>query len=290
MGYTKKIKLLALDLDGTLFYPKNYFTLITNKNVKMIRDFVNQGGHICVVTGRTLKIKKQIEKRLGCKISFIGCNGSFFATEDDIVTNKVPLDNKKMLELVSTVDHNYGIRGWLLMGLQDKMYAYTNENFVVKSLIKFATFFRFAYSDKIVISKKKFFEVLENEEVYKLMPVFGLGKKHNDDAYEVFKEFRDKFSEFCTLAHSVSSIEITGVNTSKGKCLLDLAQRNNLNINEIAVVGDSGNDISMFDNFPISFCMDHSVQGVKKHAKFVIKRVSDLENYLQEENEDKLFN
>jgi hypothetical protein len=37
----------------------------------------------------------------------------------------------------------------------------------------------------------------------------------------------------------------------------------------------------MFQAFPgRSFCMDHSLEDVKQHASFVIKRFSDIENYV----------
>jgi hydroxymethylpyrimidine pyrophosphatase-like HAD family hydrolase len=52
-------------------------------------------------------------------------------------------------------------------------------------------------------------------------------------------------------------------------------------VDNVLVVGDSGNDISMFQAFPgRSFCMDHSLEDVKQHASFVIKRFSDIENYV----------
>ena len=47
------------------------------------------------------------------------------------------------------------------------------------------------------------------------------------------------------------------------------------------VVGDSGNDISMFEAYQKnSFCMEHSPDAVKKHAAHVVKRFYDLEKYL----------
>ena len=50
------IKLLATDLDGTLFYPKRKFTLMTRKNAKFLKDFYNAGGKVMLVTGRNYNI------------------------------------------------------------------------------------------------------------------------------------------------------------------------------------------------------------------------------------------
>ena len=51
--------------------------------------------------------------------------------------------------------------------------------------------------------------------------------------------------------------------------------------NELYVIGDSGNDIPMFDAFyHNSFCMNHAVEHVRCHAKHTVKRVYALEEYL----------
>ena len=56
------------------------------------------------------------------------------------------------------------------------------------------------------------------------------------------------------------------------------------------VVGDSGNDISMFLDFPeSSFCMSHGPENVKKRARFVIDRFYELQDFVypSEEKEGK---
>ena len=63
--------------------------------------------------------------------------------------------------------------------------------------------------------------------------------------------------------------------------------RTKINVNlgiskdNILVVGDSGNDVSMFDCFNAnSYCMSHAPDSVKAHAAHVIDKVADLEQIL----------
>ena len=46
-------KILALDLDGTLFYPKGHKRLVSKKNTSFLKRFVEEGNKVVLVTSRT---------------------------------------------------------------------------------------------------------------------------------------------------------------------------------------------------------------------------------------------
>ena len=62
------------------------------------------------------------------------------------------------------------------------------------------------------------------------------------------------------------------------KQLLDVC---NINYDEVAVVGDSGNDIPLFENFENSFVMAQAPEEVKQKAKVRLKSFNDLSNYIK---------
>ena len=45
-------KLIATDLDGTLFYPKKRIKMISKKNLRFLRDRIDKENHIVIVSGR----------------------------------------------------------------------------------------------------------------------------------------------------------------------------------------------------------------------------------------------
>ena len=53
------IKVLATDLDGTLFYPKRKISLISGKNKKFLRKFVKEGKKVILVTAKWQKKSDQ---------------------------------------------------------------------------------------------------------------------------------------------------------------------------------------------------------------------------------------
>ena len=49
---------------------------------------------------------------------------------------------------------------------------------------------------------------------------------------------------------------------------------------EVAVVGDSGNDVPLFEEFPNSFVMRQAHKDVREKARTIIKGVYELEKYV----------
>ena len=57
-------KLLATDLDGTLFYPKEKKRMIEDSNLKVLRDFADEGNEVVIISGRSLNYCLKVKKRV----------------------------------------------------------------------------------------------------------------------------------------------------------------------------------------------------------------------------------
>ena len=85
------------------------------------------------------------------------------------------------------------------------------------------------------------------------------------------KIIREKYSNI-EANWSKNVIEITGKGSGKALTLEKLCEDFNINKDDIYVIGDSGNDISMFKTFhEHSFCMSHAPENVKKYAKYTLE-------------------
>ena len=72
----KSVKLIATDLDGTLFYPKKRSHMVTKENRAFIHRFVGDGGRILLVTGRNAYFGEKVGSKIGHPFDYIACNGS----------------------------------------------------------------------------------------------------------------------------------------------------------------------------------------------------------------------
>ena len=93
---------------------------------------------------------------------------------------------------------------------------------------------------------------------------------------EVKQKLRDKFSHLVEIVSSdLDLINITPKGCTKGNGILKLMEKHHLKIEDVGVVGDSDNDVNMFEVTRFSYCMDHSEEIVKNKASKVVKSVAE---------------
>ncbi len=107
------IKLIATDLDGTLFYPKRRLFVMPHANKKLLREFLADGGKVLMVSGRSIGVFKRVEKMLQHPIGLFGCNGAYFY-DDSGVHDTMPLDPKSVLDFYAFFRNSYSIAAWFI--------------------------------------------------------------------------------------------------------------------------------------------------------------------------------
>lgn len=277
------IKLIATDLDGTLFYPKNHIGGMPRTNRKFIRSFLNQGGELVLITGRNSTIYHRVQRLFKKRISILGCNGSFLFDGKEYLRD-FPMDNKELLKLYLTFKDDYGILAWMLFD-KEKNICCTEVKSTPSTYIPVMNIGNRAsgfYREHIIYGEEKFLEQLQHGKNYKMMPVFGLGKAGKKIAHETAVAILDRVDSFKAV-NSSNSVEITSIQGDKGKGLEEFCRIKGISADEVFVCGDSGNDLAMFSAFPHSFAMSHASEGFKKQANHVIDRLSDLQKYLDHE-------
>ncbi|MFA6796060.1 MAG: HAD family hydrolase [Bacilli bacterium] len=278
------IKLIATDLDGTLFYPKRRFTLLTKKNMKLLKDFSAAGGKIVLVTGRSRRVASKVGKKLNINISVLGCNGAFFYEDNEYKYDK-PIDQQLFMKVYMKMRKNFGIIGWLLLDDTDIMKVSTPVvSNVIILIARLLNRFNFAYREKYLIGEKPFLDAVSSGKCYKLMPVFGMGKGGREKAKSAAIALEDLFGDQLDITIADVSLEITKKGTNKGNALRDYIKEKGISEDEVLVIGDADNDISMLSNFKHSFAMNSGEKEAKRVAKYHIDYVSDIRDCVLDEN------
>ena len=271
-------KVLACDLDGTLFYPRGVRRCISKKNVRFLRRWYDAGNKIVLVTSRahafTEKLKKEIQRPFDT-LNFASAQ----MYHDDQLISDTYMPNKDIKAIFDEIETKYKPLGYMLNYEADELVAYNpkRSGIIFTWLVYIWYFFQFKYREPGKINNEKFLDAIENHKPYKLVTFFGFGKKKRELSKEINKQLR---SNFPSLESSWSIIvnEITPKGCNKGDGLVEYCRKLNINHDDVYVVGDSGNDISMFNAFhEHSYCMAHAYPSVKKYAKHVITRVHKLD-------------
>jgi Cof subfamily protein (haloacid dehalogenase superfamily) len=273
-------KVICTDLDGTLFYPRNRFRMVGKQNRSFIKHFYNDGGKVLLVSGRNRFMSEKVGQKLDHPFDYIACNGAAICSDGQLI-REVSFDNQEVTNLVAEIRKQYN---------PPLIFLFTREdNFIMtRTDVSHWTNFVYAlyelcqgtYREPHIRSDKVFAESLQKGHIYKVMVMFGVSKKKKHLAMEVNKEFRLRYpnAEFSWIGEF---IEITPKGCSKKEGIEFYLDYHHIPRDNVLVVGDSGNDISMFEAWKEnSFCMEHGPAEVKKHASHIIKRFYDLEDYL----------
>ena len=92
---------------------------------------------------------------------------------------------------------------------------------------------------------------------------------------------RERFPDrYEILPTSHDYIEITRKGVHKGKAVRMIMEQLHLKPEDIAVIGDGDNDISLFQEIPLSFAMSHANDQVKQAAAHIVKNVAEAVAYV----------
>lgn len=273
-------KLIATDLDGTLFYPKKRIKMISKKNLRFLRDRIDKGDHIVIVSGRNYEYGKKVETLVGRPLDFVNCNGAFIKVNGEITQN-IGLGDR-IIEIYEKLRQKFNVCASTIMSEEFPLLINPGKyHGFFKFLLTVAYSFQGVYAeDYLFVDDNAEQNELLNGKVYKLMLFFGLNRKAKKQAIAAHEFLKENYKEVES-AFTGAYLEITPAGCNKSEGLKKVLNYYKKEPNELYVIGDSGNDIPMFDAFyHNSFCMKHAAEHVRCHAKHTVKRVYALEEYL----------
>ncbi len=282
-----KTQVIATDLDGTLFYPKKRIMLIPKDSKRFLRRFIDDGGKLLVVTGRGKYFADKVAKSLKRPVDVVGCNGSLIVSNEQVLRETF-FSREELKELLGEIRRENKL---MFISLFCK-----NCNFVIDvSMMKLFPrigyrlyeFYQGCYHERVFKSERIFYEQLEKGEVFKVLLFVGPWKKYIKKSEELCELLSIRYPDF-NFASSNQAIEVTPKGVTKSSGIAFYLENNGISKDNVIVVGDSGNDISMFDSYyEQSYCMSHASKKVQSHAKTAIERFSDLEKYIYPSEESK---
>lgn len=280
-------EVLATDLDGTLFYPKRKRNLIPAKSINFLKHYIEDGGRLLIVSGRGHYFADKVREVLGCPVDVVGCNGSFVESDGTLIKENF-FDAEKLKKTLSEIRREQRL---MFISLFCKDYNFVVDismlNFFPRVGYRLYELSQGAYREKATKSEKIFYEQLEKGQVYKVLLFVGPSKKSIRRSEELTKLLAVRYPDM-EFAFSNQVIEITPKGCTKSSGISFYLDYNHFSNDNVIVIGDSGNDISMFKAYhDQSYCMSHAQLSVRQYAKTTIKHFYDLEEYIYPSAETK---
>jgi len=273
------IKYIATDLDGTLFYPSDRKNMICKANLFFVQSFIDNGGKLILVSGRSVDFGNRVISKIGRNAAIIGYNGGIISADGDILKQN-PIPKNELTVILTEVNKTYKMMGYMLFCDDGIYFDSPSHNKLYALITKLFNKHTGIYAENMKNKPSEFSNALKNKEVYKLMFFVGITKKKQNEASDLNRILRNAY-ENLESSWSNQVIEVTSKGCSKGEAIVEFCDLKGIDKSEVAVVGDSGNDISMFKLFfENSFCMEHGPESVHKYAKYTIFKFEDLSRYL----------
>ena len=271
-------KLIAIDLDGTLL---NSYGLISEENKKAIKKAQEEGANVVLSSGRSTSSVKNLAEELGGNKYIICGNGSLIydLQKEEIIYDKF-IDKNKVLQIIQICEQNsiyYNV--------------YTEDMVIAKNLSNNVLFYHQENANKPENKKTKinlvdniydYVKNLENENILK----FTISDQSNIIFNSIIKKIRKiKNIDVLDVAHMSRKIiktgteevsleyyytEITSENVDKWIAISWLADKLNINKEEIMAIGDNINDKMMIENAGMGVAMGNSVPYIQEIADKVV--------------------
>ena len=262
----KMVKLVAIDLDGTLLDKGKY---ISKKNIEAIRFAQKNGIEVVIATGRANFDAKSFIRETDINPWIIGTNGATIHDPNGELFYSVPINqqmtshilnilNEEYLYYEAFFDHqicvpNYGKE--LLFQEIDQLTKKSNK--VDKSLLRLEIEIQFGQTGLTFIDS--FRNLLEQEkEIYNIMAV-SFDEEKLQKGWGKFIEF----PELTIVKSGKHNFHLQHEQASKGNALEILSKQLNVDLADTAAVGDNYNDLPMLQIAGRSAAMGNADQKIK---------------------------
>lgn len=271
------MKLLISDLDGTLYPIKSVNqTKQLQNNLEAVKKWVSLGNKFAVATARGIWHNHEITKMLGFKVNYIGCNGASVVLENnEQIIKQFPC--KVFIDLCRFVQEK-NINASVVTGINDEWVWSSKACYPIRNATEIQPNW-----DSIKVA-----------DLIQLDPTLGIERiqilvlpKERDDLKRQLEELN---LQVIITTSDIDMIDIGPLNSSKGISILELCQRYHIKHEDLIVVGDSANDVPMFEITENSYCIVHADDHVFEKAKFQVKTVQEvIEKELKKDNRESII-
>jgi len=263
------MKLIAIDLDGTLLSTKHQISEENKAAIKKVQD----ANHIVAIsTGRafhdTLAILKEAE--LDCPI--ITGNGSISYHQTKMIRSlMIPAEG--LQELVTILDDHqlyyeiYGSEGlYFLANGQEILTKEMNQGSdLSREFCQYIMERQYKQQGWNYLEAKSS-EYLSTLAVYKIYCY-----SFNPEKLAGGQEILAKREDFSVIVSEKNSFEIVNKQSNKGAALVHLAKHLKIPQAQTVAIGDNYNDLSMFQVAGISVSMGNATQEIKNQSTYTSK-------------------
>lgn len=260
-----KIKLIALDLDGTLLDSNG---IISNKTCDAIKEAVKRGIEIVPATGRNIGlICEEIKAIDGIRYAITSNGAAVIDIREErvIFSNFINLDIlKRIIDLIK----NYPI----VIELYADGHAYVDRDVFdnpEKYNLNENQIHLMAYNHILIDNFFNLIDESKDTNWIKCVEKINIPFLNEDIKKKVLKNLSDEVNEIKITSSGKDNLEINISSANKGNGLEKLVNILGIRLEEVAAIGDNNNDIEMIERSGLGIAMGNAIDEIKNKADYV---------------------
>lgn len=244
-----QIRLIAADCDGTLLNDQKE---IDEGMVEVVPLLRKMGIEFTLATGRNMEIVMPFVKALDLHVPIITNGGAeIYDGEKYLVKHSLSKDDLKLI--IEMLERNH-IRS----------VYYSNDCLYTRYSDDVNQYFLNRMIGKVEVRELEDVEALTQMELFKIVIV-----EPDSALLKEVSNFINTLMDTHCLGAEDNLCTITHRQASKGKALLTLTDILGIDPDQVVVIGDNHNDMSMFESFKNSVAMGNADEGIKKVTRYV---------------------
>ena len=273
------IKVIASDMDGTLLNQNHVFS---EKTIDSIKKACEKGFRFMVVTGRNFVSAMQPLKDTGLVCDYVVSSGAVVRNPQKEIVLSIDMGFDECEYLYNQLK-KYPI-GILFCSEEMNHILGTHEE-EEECILDYVKFFHETV-DKEELRKTKTYQQMWERTT--ALPDYEALRKNNvpigkmflfSENVDMLQEIKKELVKNENLAVSSSlktNLEVTHVRAQKGPILKQYIESLGYSMDEVMVLGDSLNDLSMMKmDFGATIAMENADEEIKKVAKYITKSNED---------------
>lgn len=245
------MKLLATDLDGTLL---EEHVRVTKENQEAIKQLKEQGHMVVIATGRGFTDTAFLKEEFGIDYDYLVLlNGALL----------VDKDNKVVKQDVISYD------------ICQKIYDRFQD---VNCEMAYSTGFKYLFLKEKREDFPAFSEVIETVEELSTHTISLISIDFTGLEISEVQMLTDKINEECedvVAYRNTTFVDVVPAGNSKGIAVSEVARQFNVSSEDIYTIGDSWNDVSMFEITDNAYTFDYAEKEIQEKVNHVVGSVHE---------------
>jgi HAD superfamily hydrolase (TIGR01484 family) len=212
-------KLIAIDLDGTLFYPKKRIKLVSKENIRFLKWAKANGHEVVFVTSRNRQFVEKVLKEIDLDIDFVCRNGCVVVHDHQVILDKV-MAKEDVQKVTSFIQQRHQRYMFSIDTKESSNIVFTSAYiWYLNIMYRMYYFLQGRYREDFDKNNSRFEkEMKQSSTIQRLLIYFGLGKKANKLALEESHVLKHQFPKL-EIAWINGLIEVASLGTNKGQSL-----------------------------------------------------------------------